>query len=409
VQQELALVANLLVGYDDNVTAGVGGGAIVAPTAMASGGTGFLDGTLNYSVGNTRHALRLDSTGSLSAYPGYLDDPAPGAAVNVSATTTLGHDTRLRFAQRVGYEPLFNVYSQGASSAPLPPEISGATPATGLFERRSWSTSTSAGIEQRWGRRDWTSLSYAYRRQEYTDDGYGDNQAHEVQADHRHGISRTARALVLYRYRNLEYGDADTLVRPSLEHRLEAGPEFQRALSRRSQLRLSFTAGAARLESVTSTTREPYQAWVPTGNAKLSLGLSSDWNIEGGYGRDITTFQGVTDEVYAADTAFLGVGGPFGSRTILRVGTSYGNWKTPVESGVAETMDVYGASLQLRVALTDSLGATAAYYYYYHRYSDPGSLPEGFPAQYDRHAIRVGLTLWVPFVGASTPPRLSAR
>jgi hypothetical protein len=93
----------------------------------------------------------------------------------------------------------------------------------------------------------------------------------------------------------------------------------------------------------------------------------------------------------------------------LEVGANYGNWKTSLASGINDTLNVYGASAQLRVSLTDVIAATAAYYYYYHRYSNPGSLPEGFPAEYDRHAFRVGLTLWVPLAGTSAPTRVSPR
>ena len=81
----------------------------------------------------------------------------------------------------------------------------------------------------------------------------------------------------------------------------------------------------------------------------------------------------------------------------------------PSSSGVDDTMNVYGASLQLRLAITGTVGAFAGYYYYYHRYSNPGALPEGFPAEYDRHAVRVGLTLWVPLAGTSSRPRFAPR
>jgi hypothetical protein len=45
--------------------------------------------------------------------------------------------------------------------------------------------------------------------------------------------------------------------------------------------------------------------------------------------------------------------------------------------------------------------ATAGYYYYYHRYSNPAALPAGFPADYDRHAVRVGISFWMPLAGTS--------
>jgi len=164
------------------------------------------------------------------------------------------------------------------------------------------------------------------------------------------------------------------------------------------------TAGAARVEAVNSLTLQTYQDWAPTGSANLDLRLSPLWNVEGSYRRDINTFQGVTDEVYTTDTASLSTGGSVTEIIDLRVGATYGNWKTQVGSGLTDTMDVYGASVQLRVAMTKTIGATAAYYYYYHRYSNPGSLPEGFPPEYDRHAVRVGLTLWVPLAGSPQRP-----
>jgi hypothetical protein len=67
-------------------------------------------------------------------------------------------------------------------------------------------------------------------------------------------------------------------------------------------------------------------------------------------------------------------------------------------------MNIYGATTQLRVLLSENVAATVSYYYYYHRYSNPGALPAGFPAEYDRQAVRVGFTVWVPLAGASSLP-----
>ena len=82
---------------------------------------------------------------------------------------------------------------------------------------------------------------------------------------------------------------------------------------------------------------------------------------------------------------------------------------TPVASGVNDTMDVYGALLGFRFMFTDSLAATANYYYYYHRYSNPGALPAGFPAEYDRQAVRIGLTVFVPLAGTTSRSPLNQR
>ena len=408
-RQELTFTANVMGGYDDNLTAGLGTGTGAAPTAMTSGSTASLDGTLGYFRGNALGSIRMNSTGTLTAYPGYLDSPAAGGVANVAARTTVGRNLTLGASERVGYEPFFNVFSPGASSAPLPPGIGEAVPATGLFERRSLSSNSSVSMDRRWSRKDSTSLSYSYSVQQFTNDDKGDSTSHSVATAYRRILAPGVRARAEYRYVNVEYTDSDSAARPTREHRIEAGPEIEKALSRRRHLTLSLAAGAGYIESIGSTDGQPYDAWVPTGRGSATLALSPLWSVEGGYRRDFSRLQGVTDEVYTTDTAFLTTGGLVTARTDLRVGATYSNWRTPIASGVNDTLNVYGASLQVRVLLTDTVAATAGYYYYHHRYSNPGELPAGFPAEYDRHAVRVGLSVWVPLVGTSAPPRLTQR
>jgi hypothetical protein len=408
-RQELTLSANVLGGYDDNVTAGLGSGTGTAPAAMASGGTGYLDASLRYFHGNSLRSVGVDSTGSLTAYPGYLDHPAPGAFVNLSGRTTVGRNTTFGASQRVGYEPLFNVFSPGASGTPLPPEIGQSVPATNLFERNSWNSNSSVSLDRRWSREDSTLLSYSYRVQRFTDADNGDNTWHTVTATYWRGLSRGFRAGPKYRYENGEYIDSAEFTRPMIQHRIEGAGEFESALSRRRHLRLSLTAGAGYLESVSSTTREPFRSWMPVGTVNLVVGLSPAWSLEGGYQRDLSLLHGVTDEVYKTDTASVSTGGLVSERIDVRVGATYSNWKTPLASGANETLNVYGASLQVKFKLTETVAATAAYYYYQHRYSNPAALPEGFPAEYDRNAVRVGLTVWVPLAGSPSRPLLTQK
>jgi hypothetical protein len=402
-RNQLALAANILGGYDDNVTAGLGSGTGTTPAAMASGGTGYMDASLKYFHGNSLRSVGIDSTGSLTAYPGYLDHPAPGAFVNLSGRMPVGRNTTFGASQRVGYEPLFNVFSPGASGTPLPPEIGQSVPATNLFERNSWSSNSSVALDRRWSREDSTSLAYAYRLQRFTENDFGNNTWHTVTANYWRALSRGFRAGPRYWYENGEYIDSAEFARPTIQHRIEGAGEFESALSRRRHLRLALTAGAGYLESVSSTTREPFRSWMPVGTASLLVGLSPGWSLEGGYQRDLSLLQGVTDEVYKTDTAFVSAGRLVTESTDVRVGATYSNWKTPIASGVYDNLNVYGASLQVRVKLTATVAATAAYYYYQHRYSNPAALPEGFPAEYDRNAVRVGLTVWVPLAG--TPQR----
>ena len=391
----------MLAGYDDNLTAGLGSGSGTSPTAMVSGTTASVDGTLGYFRGNSLRSFQLDTTGSLIGYPDNLENPAPAGSLNASGRTPMGRATTLGLSARVSYEPLFSVLSPGAGTGPLPPGVAQPAPTTGLFERNSWSSSTGVSLDRRWGRRDTTTLGYTYRMQEFTDDDYGDSTWHDVTAGYRRIASSQVKAGADYRYRNGEYADSQDLVRPTVEQRVEGVTEFVGAPSRRRSYSLLLAAGAGYLESVNAS-GATFTSWLPIGRARLTFDVSSSWSVEGGYQRDLSLLQGVTDEVYTTDTASVTTRGMLSRRVALRLGATYSNWVTTVASGVNDTMDVYGATLGLRFLLTDSLAATASYHYYLHRYSNPASLPAGFPAEYDRQAVRVGLSMFFPLAGTAS-------
>jgi hypothetical protein len=397
--QGLVLTANALGGYDDNLTAGSGTGAGIVPTAIASGSTGYLDATLDYFRGNPSRAIRIGSTGNLFAYPGDLNGLASGGIANVEARTTVGRTLTVTASERVGYEPFFGVFSSGASSASLPPAIGETVPATVLFERRSLSSASSLSLHQQWTRHDSTLFSYSYRVQQFTGNDYGANSSHDVRAEYRRRLARGVSVRGNGRYLNREHAGADGFRVQTPEYRVEGGSDIEKVLSRRRYLRVSAAGGAARIASTGSPGREPYDAWVPTGDGRATLGLTPLWSVEGGYRRDFSLLRGLTNELYGTHTAYLTTGGPVAARTGVRVSTTYSSWRTPVVSGMNDALRVYGGSAQVTVSLNARTTAAAGYYYYSHRYSNPSALPTGFPSHYDRHAVRVGLTVSFPLWG----------
>ena len=400
-RRELTFRANVLGGYDDNLIAGLGSGANTVPTAMPSGSTGYVDAALGYFRGDELRRIVMEARGNLLAYPGYLARPAAGSVATVDAMTPLGRTLMFRAIGQVRYEPFFNVFSLGASGG-TQPGIGETVPAAGLFEYRSLISGTSVSLDRFWTQRDSTSLSYSYGLQQFTSQNYGDNSSHDVLVEYRRRLARGVRAQAGYRYVDLDYTGSDGAALPIREHVIEGGPEIQMALSRRRRLALALEAGVGYIESTDAVNRERYyHSWVPIGSGSASLGLSPVWSVEGGYRRRFSRLPGITDEVYTTDTVFLTTHRLVTSRSDLWVGVTYGDWRTLLASGVDETLNVYGASAQVSVALTAAVAATAGYFYYHNSYSNPGALPTGFPAEYDRHAVRVGLTMWIPLAGTS--------
>lgn len=410
-RQTLLFTANVLGGYDDNLTAGLGTGTGLSPSAMTSGYTSSLDGTLDYRRGNAHNDLRIGTTGNLMAYPGYIDTPAAGVAGSMGGKTTVGRRLTFDAGGRVGYEPFFNAFSAGMGT-PLPPESGPSTPVAGLFERRSVNSNARVGMDTRLTRRDSAEMSYAFTSQAFLDDdvdeaaatfGAGDSLSQTVGAGYRRVVSRSVRITTDYQYADISYDASLGASMSTRSHRVEGGTSVEHAVARGERsITWSVSGGAARVEALTSAERAPYAAWLPVGSASLTVPFSPTAFVEARYRREFNLFQGVTDDVYATDTAALATSFDVAPRTNLRLVGSFSSWKTPTASGVDDTFKVYGAGTQLRVLLTDSVGLTAAYYYYQHQYSNPAGLPEGFPASYDRNAVRVGLTFLLPVVSPAT-------
>ena len=253
-RQEMTLTANMLAGYDDNLTAGLGTGAGTVPAGAASGTAQYADAALSYFRGTVSRSILLASNGNLRMYPGYIERPAAGGAAGIEATTTLGRKHTLTARQRVGYEPLFNAVSGVAR--PPSPGIDAPIPVAGLFERRSFSSDSFAAIDRNWSRRDSTRLTYSYLAQQF-DDAYGDNSSHNATAEYRRRLSRGLRIRAGYGYSNGKSTDYEDATRPNLQHTVDGGPEIETALSRRRRLTLSLGGGAAYVESISSA--GPYQ------------------------------------------------------------------------------------------------------------------------------------------------------
>ena len=134
------------------------------------------------------------------------------------------------------------------------------------------------------------------------------------------------------------------------------------------------------------------------------------WNLEGTYRRSFSVLQSVTSDLYTTDTVELTTGGLLNPRTDLRFFGTFATGLTPTASGVADDFRIYGASAQLRFALNATMAATVAYLLLQAPVLESWrSSRRGFLRRYDRNAVRVGLTVWVPLAGTSSPPPLSPR
>ena len=401
---ELTLTAGIQGGYDDNVAAGPGsGGGEPLPGAATSGYAGQANAALDFFHGKTSRSIRVVGSGTLSAYPEFIDGVVPGASLAMDGVTSLGRRNSLTVRQQLGYEPLFAFRGLSAVAGPPGPDAAALAPrGSALFERRSVTASTSASLDRRWSRHSSSMFLYSYSTQQYTDDEGGDARGHSARADFRRTLSSRASVQATYSYSNSEYADLAGVTRPILQHTLEGGPALTFRLSPRRSFSISASGGATHVESIRPVDLERYRYWAPYGSGTANLALSDTTSVSLSYRRGLTVLEGLTGQSFYTDSVGLTGSSLLTSRIDARIGGNFATGRTPSASGSLSDFRVYTASAEVRVALNRFTAATAAYNYYFHRYSNPAELPAGFPAEYDRHSVRVGLTLWVPLRGTYT-------
>jgi hypothetical protein len=406
--QSLTVTGNLQGGYDDNAGATPGSGSSAVPEVASRGSTGLVDGMFEYSRWTPRRQITMRTLGSLEMYPGYLDEPAATGKARISGQTALGRRNSLRFSAQVRFEPLFNAGfleeveddSSAVDVAQMAPVLaSGAVPTVALLERRSFVSSNKAYLERDWSRRDKTVVSYLYYTQHLLTDT-GDNSYHQAAADYQRIVGRAMTLHAGYRYTTGQQTDSSSLVRPNAVHKLSGGLGFATRLAARRQLSVVFDTGATHTEQVHSQTGEPLEGWMPTGSASATLDLTRTWSFRAGYSRGFSMLQGLTGEFYATDRMGLSTEGRLMARTDLSAGATIADGRTLVQGDMNETFRLYGANLQVSVALTSFMAASAGYFYQFQRYSNEAALPPGFPARYERNAFAFGLTFWAPLAGA---------
>jgi hypothetical protein len=106
---------------------------------------------------------------------------------------------------------------------------------------------------------------------------------------------------------------------------------------------------------------------------------------------------GVTAAPFTTDQASLGLSGAFGPRLRLALSGSYGRGAGVVDD--TNSFEVLSGSAHVQYGLARCCALFSSYSYYEHQLTDVTGLPEGFLGRFERHAVRVGITVWLPLYG----------
>lgn len=407
-RSELTFFADLLGGYDSNL-APEGSVPAQTNTIPASGFTGLADLVLRYWHGQAARHIEVEGRGYLTAYqlPGI--EPLVGQNLRVRGQTRFDRKTRLEGNAYFTRDPFLGF--GGYDALPISADAAAlANPANGLTTGLSWSQTGIGAVTREWTRQAHTTASYDYTRREYVRGPGFDGHSQSAQVGHEQNVSETATQTVSWRT-NYRFSNA-TLFEPTLfepnrarpikDHTVDGGFNYSKHLSRTRRLLLGATLGATRVATVSAITETPLEYWTPSGTGTIYLDFYRSWSISADYRRGVGVLDGITTEAFVSDAVVLRTGGHLNSRTDLTFAAGYSNGRT---GDVLTRGDyaTYIGTAQARVGIARWAAFIANYNYFSYQLG-AFTLPVGvtlttLPSSFDRHAVRFGLSLWLPLYG----------
>jgi hypothetical protein len=387
-QQLLTFGASFAAGYDTNV---------LARDTSISGVSNALTGRrsrfsqasadLSYAFSSERGSFGATASSSASDYPALRNPLISRYSGGFGGSMQLARRTRVSGNQTLSYQPLY-----GLSNFPGLFEQPFGQPATvdeslGAQLEKHTTSEANLALDQTLTRRVSLSASYGYRRDRSALHDR-DLSLQTATGGVHIGLVKGLGLRLGYGSSQGRYGDAEG---PSVQgNNIDAGLDFDRALSVSRRMTLSFSSG------VIGTKYQDQTHYDAIGNVHLNREIGRSWNAAVVYSRNVSVFETFLKPV-RSDSLNFGVGGlvnrhvTFGSN----VGVAVGNVGFSPDGAQFTT---YYTTTNLMVAASRFVRVGVTYAYYHYVFGSAVELPSGLSPQTDRQSVRASVTLWAPLV-----------
>ncbi len=397
-RQELTLFADILGGYDSNL-APENASLVQRSTIPTSGYTGLGDLLVRYWRGRTARHIEIEGRGYVTAYNLSGIQPLVGQNIRVRGQTLFDQRTRLEGNAYLTRDPFLGF--GGYDALPAIEAAAFANPANGLTSGLSWSRTAIASVTREWTRRVRTSASYDYTRREYIRGPGFDGHSQSALASFEQNLNQTVSWRATYRHSTTTLIEPNR-TRPITDDSIDGGFTYNRNVSRTRRISFGATGGATHVRTTSTITNLPLEYWTPSGSGTVRVDFNRSWAFSADYRRGLAVLDGITTEAFITDALVLRAGGHLNSRTELTFATGYANGRTgdSITSGYYGT---YTGTAQIRVGVARWAAAIVNYNYFNYQLDaltfPPGAILTTIPASFDRHAVRFGLSLWLPLFG----------
>ena len=388
MEQALTLSVSLGGGYDTNIQPNVGvpGEADPGPASREDGSFTYLVGDLTYTLNRNRFAFGAGFSANARYYPDIQEGLLATYSGSISESFQFTKRTSLNAYQTVAYQPFYAFVPFPPLFAPDLGEVISPETDFRAAETDSLLYTASASVNHGLSRRASLIGRYSYTFNDLGSDEL-DIAYHYAESRLSYTLTRDLAARVGY-----GYGRSDAVNEQDQDlistHLIDAGLDFNRALSLTRKLKLSFNAG------VTGTRDDETTHYAIIGGARLDREIGRSWNASLAYDRNVGFTPPFREPLLYDSLTFMFDG--MISRRLQFHSTAaavYGN--VGLEEG--DKFSTYYTTTGISYGLSRSLGLGIDYTFY--RYSfDTVVLPEIRGGFLNRHSVRAYLTYWLPLI-----------
>lgn len=415
--KSLTVSASLYGGYDRNTAFGVDSPSPV-PFFQSPGGLGGAKLTAAFMKRWRYRTLAIDGVSQHARYPNITDRTMNGYSGRVRFGSELGSRTSLNTSLMATYMPMYalpfgattqvfptqypsNLAGPVQSSIDLDSSGFGDLPFdSAILLQESINYDTRVGIAHRFDSK--TSLSVngaAYLRDFRENNGrsqpWADTSFWNVGATLHRSIARGLGARIGYGYTQARFAVPANL--PLLRnHNINAGLDYNATLPLTQRTSLVFGTGSGlvnrQLVEGSPAAVAQTEAYI-SARAALTHHLGRTWLGRLSYRRDLAYLDGFVEPTLAT-WINAAVSGAVSRRADAGLVGFFSDGRLgffPLNG-----YRLWGGTGRLRYALSRRASAFAQYTMQGHDFRENVSLPAGFPNRFDRHSVRVGVTLWAP-------------
>jgi hypothetical protein len=395
---------SLLVGYDDNATGAELGQPDTLPTLLQSAFYSGPTGTLNYTFNGRK--VQFGATGGSSAryYTEEKKFVPTGHFGAVGFSFDASARTRVFVNQSVSYAPSYAYALTPPAGDPFPGEAVGSD-ADPLGDDSLLVYDTQATVTRNMGAR--TSLVFEgnYRYSDFWSDSDStkDLKSYRIGGRFSHSLTRSASLRLGYRYRKGQYRAAvdptvgtGTRIAATDIHDIDAGIDYNKALSFSRKTTLTFSVGSSMVNAPTSagSSNDVEFTYSVVGNVGLNHQMGRTWSARVAYDRGVSFAETFSEPVFS-NAVRATLEGFITRRTEFT--SSFGLAIGDVGVGSqASAFDTYMASARVRSAISRNWALFVEYAFYSQDMGEAPIVPDELPPVLDRHSVRGGLTLWIP-------------